>query len=87
MNALKISIYNSNKKIWIEYITMRKAAESVYVSSETLKRYFAGQVQKSLLSVYKFKINGVLFNHEKTRIEFLKKKIKLYQSQLKRKES
>jgi hypothetical protein len=86
-NALIISVYNSNKKTWTEYVSMAKAAAGLYVSSETLKRYFAGQTQKSSLDVYKIKINGVLFNHEKTRNEFLKKKIKLYQHQLKRKEN
>jgi hypothetical protein len=84
---LKISIYNSHKKTWTEYVSMQKAADSVYVSSETLKRYFSGQTQKSSLDAYKFKINGVLFNHEKKRNEFLKKKIKLYQTHLKRNES
>ena len=72
---IKISVYNSNKKQWIEYPSIVAAAKKLHISASAMVSYLNGYTKRTPLTAYKFKVNGVLRNPAK--LPPLKKKRKL----------
>jgi hypothetical protein len=64
---IKISIYNSNKKQWIEYPSIVAAARKLNFSASNLVAYLNGYITRTSLSGFRFKVNGVVRNPAKVR--------------------
>jgi aspartate/tyrosine/aromatic aminotransferase len=64
---IKISVYKKSSGKWVEYLSIKEAAEALYVSPTSLHSYLNYKTKKSYLDVYKFKINGVDFKPLKTK--------------------
>lgn len=59
---IKISVYKPKLDKWIEYPSIVAAAEKLHISASAMVAYLNGYIQKSPLSEYRFKVNGVLRN-------------------------